>query len=246
MGSIDNKEIKKLCMKNGRYCAICRNKLIIKDESTDRETIIAILAHIKGKKPGSARYDSNMSQKERDSEDNLILVCPTCHKKIDDQPETYTANKLLQIKTEYEKWVGERIQSAIIDVSFAELAVVTKYVASGQASQIESYTIIPPRDKIRKNGLSQKVTDLITMGMTQVNQVAEFIDRCPDIDFGNRLKEGFVAEYERLKNEEKYQGDDLFFNLLDFASKGTTNFPEKAAGLAILVYLFEKCEVFEK
>jgi len=246
MGFVDNKEIKKLCMKNGRYCAICRSELIIKDESTDRETIVAVMAHIKGKKPGSARYDPNMSQKERDSEDNLILVCPTCHKKIDDQPETYTANKLLQIKTEYEKWVGERIQSAIIDVTFAELAVVTKYVASGQASQIESYTIIPPRNKIRKNGLSQRVTDLITMGMTQVKQVGEFIDRCPDIDFGDRLKEGFVAEYERLKNEEKYQGDDLFFCLLDFASRGTTNFPEKAAGLAILVYLFEKCEVFEK
>jgi endogenous inhibitor of DNA gyrase (YacG/DUF329 family) len=246
MSPVDNREIKKLCMKNGKYCAICHVNLIVENQAHSYDTIVAEVAHIKGKKLGSARYDPNMSKKERDSEDNLILVCPTCHKKIDDQPETYTANKLLQIKTEYEKWVGERIQAAIIDVSFAELAVVTKYVASGQASQIESYNIIPPRDKIRKNGLSQKVTDLITMGMTQVKQVAEFIDRCPDIDFGNRLKEGFVAEYERLKNEEKYQGDDLFFGLLDFASKGTTDFPEKAAGLAILVYLFEKCEVFEK
>lgn len=233
-------------MKNGRYCAICHSELIVNNEATNFETIIAIAAHIKGKKLGSARYDPRMSQKDRDSEENLILLCPSCHKKVDDQAETYTAAKLSQIKQDYENWINDKIKSAIVEVSFAELSVVTKYVASGQASSIESYTIIPPQDKIIKNGLSQKVTNLITMGMTQVKQVAEFIERCPDIDFGERLKVRFVAEYERLKNDEKYLGDDLFFGLLDLASRGTTNFLERAAGLAVLVYLFEKCEVFEK
>jgi len=84
------------------------------------------------------------------------------------------------------------------------------------------------------------------MGMTQVKQVAEFIDKCPDVYFGERLKERFVLEYNKLLDEENLEGDDLFNSLLDFASQGTTEFTQRAAGLAVLVYLFERCEVFEK
>lgn len=53
-------------------------------------------------------------------------------------------------------------------------------------------------------------------------------------------------EYERLKNAELMSGDELFNGLLDFASLGATDFKQRAAGLTVLVYLFEKCEVFEK
>ena len=84
------------------------------------------------------------------------------------------------------------------------------------------------------------------MGMTQVRQVADFINRCPDMEFGDRLSQGFVKEYDRLKNTEIMSGDDLFNSLLDFASAGITDFKQRAGGLAVLVYLFEKCEVFEK
>jgi len=246
MGSVDNKEIKKLCMKNGRYCVICRCDLIIKDESTDRETIIAEMAHIRGNKPGAARYDVSMTQKERDSADNIILLCPTCHKKVDDQPGVYTVEKLTQTKTEYEKWISERTRSAIVNITFAELEVVTKYLVSSKAVASDSFVLVPPKDKIRKNNLSAKIESLIRIGMIQVKQVADYIEKSPDAEFGDRIREGFVLEYEKLRNQDKIDGDELFNELLNFASGGTTDFAKRAAGLAVLVYLFEKCEVFEK
>ena len=84
------------------------------------------------------------------------------------------------------------------------------------------------------------------MGLTQAKHVAEFIGNSPDAHFGDRLKEGFVSEYKRLLNEDGLKGDDLFSALLDFASAGKGEFRIRAAGLGVLVYLFEKCEVFEK
>lgn len=138
------------------------------------------------------------------------------------------------------------MKKEIINVTFSELNVVTKYLVSGQFISDDSYAIIPPKEKIKKNELSSTTEQLITMGLIQVKQVSQFIEKCPDIEFGERLKQGFIMEYKRLKNEECLKGDDLFNALLDFASGRSNNFTNKAAGLSVLVYLFEKCDVFEK
>lgn len=249
MGSnIPLKDKKILLIKSGNRCAMpkCRKELVIDRTPRDRESIIGEIAHIQGEKPSSARYDPNISDEEKNSCDNLIFLCRACHKVIDDQPNKFTVEKLHEIKRKHEKWIIASTREEIIKVTFAELNIVTKYLVSGQPTLSESYAIIPPRDKIRRNRLSSTSEQLIIMGLTQVKQVADFINKCPDIDTSDRLKRGFVKEYNRLKNVENLLGDDLFNSLLDFASGGSNDFKQKAAGLAVLVYLFEKCEVFEK
>lgn len=242
------KDLKMVCMLSGSRCALpdCRRELVEPGNSSDGAAILGELAHIKGENPGSARYDANMTPAERNGYSNRILICPTCHTKIDSQPNTFTVEELLRIKREHETWVRDSLKSEVVNVSFIELGVVTKYLSSGQYTPSTSFTVVPPRDKIKKNNLSGEVEALITMGLTQADQVADFIDRCPDVEFGERLKQGFVEQYETLKNTEGLAGDDLFNALLDFASGSSKDFKEKAAGLSVLVYLFEKCEVFEK
>jgi len=247
-GTIPLRDQKILCLKSGNCCALpeCRKKLIVSGTADDKDSIIGEVAHIKGERLGSARYDATMTDKERNSYKNLILVCGNHHKVIDDQPQTYTAEKLYVIKKEHEMWVANAIKQEMVNVTFAELNVVTKYLYSGQATIDDSLVLVPPRDKIKKNGLSQEITNMILQGMVQVKQVGTYISNAPDIDFGERLKQGFVNEYQRLKNGEKLTGNDLFNALFEFATGGSNNFRQTAAGLAVLVYLFEKCEVFEK
>jgi len=239
---------KNIGWKCGNLCAIpeCRKQLIIDRTGNDQESIIGEIAHIKGENPTSARYDPNMTPAERNSHKNLMILCRDHHKMIDDQPNTYTIETLLEIKSQHEKYISESTASKVIDITFAELSVVTKYLVSNQPTTSDSYTVIPPKDKIQRNELSIATERLITMGMTQVKQVSSFLNRIPDIDFGDRLKQGFVVEYERLKNERHLTGDELFDGLLEFASGNSSIFMERAAGLAVLVYLFEKCEVFER
>ncbi|MBU1627130.1 HNH endonuclease [bacterium] len=246
--NIPLKDQKVLCTRSGNRCAMpeCHKELVIKENENDSPAIIGEMAHIKGEKPGAPRYESNMTDKERNCYNNLILVCRNCHKMIDDQYNTYTIEKLYEIKKRHESWIIESTRKEVINVTFVELNVVTKYIVSGQFVPSVSYVLIPPRDKIKKNKLSLATEQLITMGMVQAPQVSSFIGKCPDVEFGERLREGFVVEYERLKNEEGLMGDDLFDVLLDFASGGSNDFKIRAGGLAVLVYLFEKCEVFEK
>jgi hypothetical protein len=247
-GNISERDQKILWGRSGNRCALyeCRKILVVNKTPDDRESIIGEMAHIKGEKPGAPRYDARMTDKQRNAYDNLILVCGDHHKMIDDQFNTYTVDKLHQIKRQHELWIKNSTEKEMVNVTFAELDVITKYLNSGQVLVDDSLTVIPPKDKIKKNALSSETERLITIGLLQVKQVGDFIDKFPDVEFGERLKQGFVAEYERLKNQEHLKGDELFESLLNFASAGRTEFKERAAGLAVLTYLFEKCEVFEK
>ncbi len=65
-----------------------------------------------------------------------------------------------------------------------------------------------------------------------------------DPDFPEQLKAGFVEKYNALL-AKGYVGDTLFYGLHEFANGGSSDFLMQAAGLSILTYLFQKCEVFE-
>ena len=247
-GNIPLKQQKLVCLKSGNRCAMpdCRKELVLDGTKNDPPAIIGIIAHIKGEKPGSPRYDPSMTPKERNSCENLILICGDCHTKIDNQPNTYTAEKLYKIKHEHENYILESTKNEIVNITFAELNIITKYLISGQYATSYKLTVIPPKDKIKKNNLSGRIETLITTGLIQAKQVADYINQSPDINFGERLKQGFVDKYEQLKHEENMYGEDLFNVLLDFSCGGSNDFRKKAAGLAVLVYLFEKCDVFKK
>lgn len=61
------------------------------------------VCHIKGRKPGAARYGPNRDATERHGFDNLILMCPIHHDVIDSDPTKYTVTILRKYKAEHEK-----------------------------------------------------------------------------------------------------------------------------------------------
>lgn len=65
--------------------------------------VLADVAHIHGVQPGSARYDTSMTDDDRRAFDNLILVCPNHHRLIDRlQPDDYPADMLRHWKANHE------------------------------------------------------------------------------------------------------------------------------------------------
>ncbi len=71
------------------------------------ETVLGVICHIKGRKPGAARYDPSQSATERHAFENLILMCSVHHKVIDDDPTAYTVEHLHELKADHEsKYAG--------------------------------------------------------------------------------------------------------------------------------------------
>lgn len=86
------------------------------------------------------------------------------------------------------------------------------------------------------------------MGLIKAKEVQQFVEQASTLDptFPTRLKATFLQEYKRLKDEESLSGDSLFEAIHQFASPSTKAFEYQAAGLAVVTYLFEKCDIFER
>ena len=142
----------------------------------------------------------------------------------------------------------EALAREMPSVSFDELDIVTKFILGMQpASQEINFNITDITQKISKNTLTQEVHFLLTMGMGKVKEVRSFIELNSILrpDFPEKLKAGFVTEYQRLL-KANIRGDALFESLHKFSCGNSSDLKKIAAGLAVLSYLFERCEVFER
>jgi hypothetical protein len=153
--------------------------------------------------------------------------------------------ELTKEKREHER---EALAREIPYVTFDELDIVTKFILPmASASSEISFDLTDIREKISRNSLTEEVSFLLTMGMGKAKEVGRFIEHNAFLrpDFPQKLKAGFVTEYQRLW-DAGIQGDDLFEHLRQFSCGNSPDFKRAAAGLAVLSYLFERCEVFER
>jgi hypothetical protein len=100
---------------------------------------------------------------------------------------------------------------------------------------------------MRHNDLTVAVAHYYTVGQLRFLDIEAFIATATgwDLDFGERLKAGFRAQYDALW-QRGARGDDLYIALASWATGGSlASFPRQAAGVAILSYLFHVCDVFE-
>lgn len=104
--NISEKDIKKLWGRSAGRCSLCHEKLLpLIDENVD---VIGDMAHVIAYKKDGARGDANAEYDN--SYDNLILVCPTCHRVIDHNPQKYSCEALLTIKQTWESNVENALE----------------------------------------------------------------------------------------------------------------------------------------
>jgi len=73
---------RKLFTLSGNECAFpgCTNPIF----DTEHDVMVGEICHIKARSPGGPRYDPSQSPEERDGFENLILMCASHNKIIDD------------------------------------------------------------------------------------------------------------------------------------------------------------------
>jgi len=239
-----------LAFRSGGRCAFpdCQSELTVDAPTGGDSVVVGEAAHIAGENPTAARYNSTISEAARDHYDNLIYLCANHHTQIDKQEANFTVDMLLQIKANHESKVREGMNFAFAQVGFPELQMATEWVNHFQpGEESQDFSLLPPDEKIRKNDLRNGSRITITMGLSVAKLVGDFVQHEAQIDsdYPERLKAGFLEEYFRLWREG-HRGDDLFDLMCDFAQRGVKGQSKRSAGLAVLVYLFEKCDIFEK
>jgi hypothetical protein len=226
--------------------ASCRTELIAVATEHDRTLVLGKIAHIVAHSDTGPRCDTTMSVDARNEYPNLLLLCPTCHDLVDGQSNTFTIPDLQEWKRQHEGWVRERLAREMPSVGFAELEVLARALLNAPGAPVIQFSVTDPSLKMQKNGLTQQVRHLLTMGLAKAKEVENFVVQMSDIDaeFPERLKAGFVAKYTAYR-AEGLDGDGLFEAMVQFAAGGNRDLKRTATGLAVLSHLFEKCEVFE-
>lgn len=100
--NISQNTIKRLYGLSGNVCANpnCRKTLITENNQ------IGEIAHICAASPDGPRYDPNMTDDERRSINNLLLLCETCNKLVDRNAKDYPVSVLKQWKNNHEGFVS--------------------------------------------------------------------------------------------------------------------------------------------
>lgn len=92
-------------------CSICKEDLLLNGDTEDLTHLVGEVAHIVAEKNDGPRGDSELDLTARNSERNLLLLCLSHHKVIDDDPNSYDVDKLLEIKNAHESWVSHNLTS---------------------------------------------------------------------------------------------------------------------------------------
>lgn len=218
-----------LAFRSGGICAFpgCARQLTY-EATHGADIYTGEAAHIRGEKPGAARYDSNMTDGERDAVENLLYMCGDHHTVIDKVEEDWPVDKLTALKTGHEAKVRILVEEGFASIGFPELSAAVSWVADQPPALLSGdFSFVPPEAKIQKNELSNGSRHVIAAGLSTRRTVAQYVELEAQLDseFPERLKAGFLTEYYALRSKG-IKGDVLTAaTLVQSASNVRRQFP---------------------
>jgi hypothetical protein len=78
-------------------------------EDVSKAVVVGEAAHIYGARPGSARFNPEMSAAERSDITNAIWLCRNCHKLVDTNARRYSADLLFEWRHTHERAITKRL-----------------------------------------------------------------------------------------------------------------------------------------
>ncbi|MGX1411561.1 nucleoside phosphorylase [Bradyrhizobium elkanii] len=121
-----DRSIKILFASSGGLCAFpgCTTQLV----QPQSRALLGELCHIRAASPGGPRFDPAQSEESRNDADNLIILCPTHHRLVDQDPTTYTADSLLLMKRRHESRVAAFLSSVAVELTDKQATDLSRQV----------------------------------------------------------------------------------------------------------------------
>jgi hypothetical protein len=121
--AIGERDIKLLWGLAGGHCSNpdCRDRVAIAGENGE-SYLTGEMAHIVARQATGPR---GCGASGLDTYDNLVLLCPTCHTKIDKAPDEFPVELLLEWKAQHERWVD----SWSVSTKMASTGELMKFIA---------------------------------------------------------------------------------------------------------------------
>lgn len=144
--SVSQKTSNLLWGKSAGRCNIC-NKKLYEDSAYSTSGNYGEKAHIHAFSKGGPRNSSDIEEEEINSYNNLILLCQEHHKMIDDSPEEYPVDVLMEYKKNHENLIEE-----LTDHHYTKTSVIISYFHN-----IDKQEIIHSDTLLKKSLISNKL-----------------------------------------------------------------------------------------
>lgn len=107
------KTIKKLFAASGGICAFpgCNTRL----QDSLSGALLGDICHINAISKDGPRYTPAQSDDDLNRFENLLILCPTHHRLVDQEPREYTSTVLRSMKRQHEAFVADKITAPAID-----------------------------------------------------------------------------------------------------------------------------------
>lgn len=182
---IKDKIIFALWGKAGGVCEICGEPLAM-DALTKRAKHRGYVAHIYGERRNAARYDKIKSKRHCEDINYLMLLCNSCHKRIDtDEPENYPVERLVQIKKKHE----QKVETIISCLKKVESQIITCRVKIGDVKIPEFYNEMLLEAVILNNKCPSSANPVSLLNFDILDDSQEL--------FWQTLKESIIQEYNK-------------------------------------------------
>lgn len=133
----------------------------------------------------------------------------------------------------------------MLDIRYENIQEVLSQIGRQEPPLFQDIRPVPP-DKLKINRLSLNVQNLLTSGMQKADLVGNFFNDYVDPTYGDQIATAFSEEYKKYKRL-RMDSDTIFSKLHAFTGgieRGSPTY--EAAVLAVLAYLFEHCDIFER
>jgi hypothetical protein len=169
--AITEKTIKLLWSNAAGRCSFseCTEKLTVEQAADSAPHTLGEMAHIKGKRKDANRYDATQTDLDRDSYENLILLCPNHHTLIDkkENEEKFPVEVLLEMKICHETYISNRLEATKYSNIDQLKDSICIYLSESHQSWLqygplsENAQRNPHSDKLHALWLSERLTTIV-------------------------------------------------------------------------------------
>ena len=194
---------KLLWARAGGICTLCKKHLTAEAKGSDKDVVLGEEAHIVSEALNGPRYRP-MPRNEVDAYTNLLLLCPSDHKVVDEQVTYYTEQRLHTLKREHEQWVKDRVSSAIPAIKIrdpnAGKPVMLQRIDTGkELMNVVAHTLATHHDNPEPHSIEE--AELIGAFF---QNTSDYIDIWDDIESSGHIQAEFEMSKEiaRLREAE--------------------------------------------
>lgn len=212
--AIKEKAIKLLWANAAGRCSFtgCEERLTIEQAANVALYTLGEMAHIKGEKAGSNRYDKSQTSDERGSYGNLILLCPNHHTLID-KPENqgiYSADVLTKMKITHENIVLKRLEVKEMSNSEKVKEKIAVYLAENRQAWLQYG---PLSDAAQKNPHNKEIhavwiSERLSTIVPNNRIIANLLEA--NRDLFDRQEQTIISQFlSHVKSYEKWVQDEI-------------------------------------